>query len=104
MKQLTERKMYVSALKQNEDYQWIHSMLTNHMTCSQEAMKLITVILGIESIDGSMQYEYYQNIVKKLKRLRFIMEEEYFAAHHIKTNRYCYYQYTLADMGKEAIA
>lgn len=104
MNQLLERKMYVSALKQNEDYQWIHSMLANHMTQSQEAMKLITIILGIESVDNSMQYEYYQSIVKKLKRLRFIMEEEYFAVHHIKTNRYYYYQYTLADMGKEAIA
>lgn len=96
-----EVKMYLSALKENEDYQWLFSMLSNNMTNSQEARKLITS-LELENIN----YVQYHRFVKNLHRVRLVLEEKYFAEHQIKTSRFNYYQYSLTDMinMKEAIA
>lgn len=94
MNQAKKKKMYAAAFRENEDYEWISSMLLYNMTNYEEAMKLI---LEIESAT-SINYAEYNKILKKLHKMRLSIEGEYFVLHQIRTNRLNYHQITLEDL------
>lgn len=61
-----KKRMYFSALKKNEDYQWLSSMLYSNMIKSKMAEKCLQEIESVTISD----YAQYNNIIKKLHTIR----------------------------------